>query len=87
MDRPVKRVLEKLRDCVKPHFPNDPDLKAAISAIKYMISMHTGSGVETYLTPLLRANINSNTLAATLSGSDCTFIMQLFNDVGPVSDA
>lgn len=87
MDQLVKRVLSKLKDSIEPHFSNDPDLKAAISAIEYMVRRHTGSGVENHLTPFLKSNLGHIRVIASLSGSDCTFTMQLFNDVGPLSDA
>ncbi|KAL8753782.1 MAG: hypothetical protein Q9199_004804 [Rusavskia elegans] len=85
MDKPVKRVLNKMRDEIQPHFPQDPTLEAAISAVQYMLQARTGSGVERYLTADLHKGFAKGATAA-LSGSDCIFAMSLFNEVGPLSD-
>ncbi|KAL8789984.1 MAG: hypothetical protein Q9213_000870 [Squamulea squamosa] len=85
MGQPIRRILYKMRDEIQPHYPQDPTLKAAIAAMEYMITMHTGSGLERYLTAGLRTDFGTDVTAA-LSGSDCTFAMEVFNDVGPLSD-
>lgn len=85
MDKPIKRVLNKMRDEIQPHFDQDPTLKAAILAIEYMLRTKTGSGVEQYLTSNLHKDFKAG-VTATLSGSDCIFAMSLFNEVGPLSD-
>ena len=84
--RPVKRVLEKMRDDIQPHFPGNQTLKAAISAVEYLIQRQTGSGVERYLTPELHKDLR-DIHTSPLSGSDCVFAMSLFNKVGNLSEA
>ncbi|KAI4284438.1 MAG: hypothetical protein L6R38_001397 [Xanthoria sp. 2 TBL-2021] len=85
MDKPVKRVLNKMRDEIQPHFPQDPTLEAAISAVQYMLQERSGSGVERCLTADLHKGFEKGVTAA-LSGSDCIFAMSLFNEVGPLSE-
>ncbi|KAI4241180.1 MAG: hypothetical protein L6R40_004716 [Gallowayella cf. fulva] len=84
MGQPISRILNKLKDQIRPHFLQDPAIEAAISAIEYMIRSRTGSGVERYLTADLHKGFVTGVTSA-LSGSACIFAMELFNDVGPLS--
>ena len=86
INQPLKRVLQKMRDDIQPHFPEHATLKAAISAMEYLIRRGTGSGVETYLTPELHKEHNA-IYTSDLSGSDCIFAMSLFNKVQGLSEA
>ncbi|KAL8670627.1 MAG: hypothetical protein Q9168_004838 [Polycauliona sp. 1 TL-2023] len=85
MDKPVKRVLSKLKSEIQPHFPENPTLKAAILAIEYMLQARTGSGVERYLTAKLHPSFERD-VTATLAGSECVFAMSMFNKVGPLAE-
>ncbi|KAL8649155.1 MAG: hypothetical protein Q9226_005691 [Calogaya cf. arnoldii] len=85
MDKPVRRVLNKMRDEIQPHFPQEPIIGAAAEAIHYMLDTITGSGVERYLTVDLHKSFENGVTAA-LFGSDCLFAMSLFNDLGPLSE-
>ncbi|KAL8847979.1 MAG: hypothetical protein Q9221_006995 [Calogaya cf. arnoldii] len=85
MHKPVRRVLNKLRDEIQPHFLQDPTIGAAASAIQYMLQAITCSNVERYITVDLHQSFQNGVIAA-LSGSDCLFAMSLFNDVGPLSE-
>ena len=84
-DKPVKRVLAKMRDEIQPHFPQDLTLEAGISAIEHMLLERTGSGVERWPTADLHKGFDKDVTAA-LSGSDCIFAMSLFNKLGPLSE-
>jgi hypothetical protein len=76
------RVRDVLQDVILKKFPNDQNVLNVISAIKYMVSSGTGSGVENHGMP--RSGVPGGALNQ-LNGEQCYFAMKIFNDFEPLT--
>ena len=64
------------RRIIKPHFPNEQDVKAAVESLTYLIDEKTGSGMPTEWT---------NNMAQ-LNHSQCRFVCKSFRSFRVLSD-
>jgi hypothetical protein len=78
----MNRTLDVLEQNIAEKFPLDDNVETVIKAVRYMVTEQTGSGVERYL-PTKKVPGGE---FHRLSGRDCWFAMQIFNNFKPLSD-
>ncbi|PVH72425.1 hypothetical protein DL98DRAFT_520491 [Cadophora sp. DSE1049] len=82
--RAIKRCLDHITRNIHPHFPNDVNVKAAMTMLAYLYTEKTGSGM-----PRPGEFIETHTESETfpkLNASQCKFLMENFNTYKPLSD-
>jgi hypothetical protein len=71
MDKPVKRLLDILENCLRPAFPDDPAVRSAALDVRYLYTHKTNSGA-------MPADSHEHGSLA-LTEQQATFAMGLFN--------
>jgi hypothetical protein len=76
--KPIQRTYDIIKERLLPAYPNDINVKSAKEAVRHLVRRGTQSGVETYLNGGF-GKFRCNDIP-TLSGSQATFAMRLFNE-------
>ena len=74
----IARCLEHITRNIQPHFPNDVNVKAAVTMLEYLLQEKTASGIP--CPGELSARRNASSPIPHLRGSDCRFLMKNFNN-------
>lgn len=80
MGKALERVHSILTDDIEPHFPEDADVKAAITTVRHMIDIHTGSDAYRYMTATLSKHPS---IGADVSNR----VIRLFNRYGSLDES
>jgi hypothetical protein len=73
----IARCLEHITRNLEPHFPQDVNVKAAVTMLSYLLTERTASGIP--CPGQFSATRSSSTQLPQLKSSDCIFLMENFN--------